>query len=306
MKSAGLIYDESFHYIDHLGPFCAMRGCPLIVCEPTVAELCRAYYPGLEVLEVGIGDLRSVFPEELISCDNRALLQQALGRWIPEQFRMLWLPHGMSDKGWKQPFFEALGQEDGLFVYGERMRDVLRQKGVQVPCVSVGNFRKRYFEQHRMFYDRVMHEKFGEERFVLYAPTWEDCEHNGTFWDAVGVLPQNVLVKLHPNTERKYAVKLAQCKARILERFPPVYPVLARTNAYLGDMSSVGYDFLSFERPMFFLRKHKTDPETDQSAYLMRCGEQVLVAELVGLDWSVHQSVAEKRVLYDHAFNEKL
>jgi len=186
------------------------------------------------------------------------------------------------------------------------MRDVLRQKGVQVPCVSVGNFRKRYFEQHRMFYDRVMHEKFGEERFVLYAPTWEDCEHNGTFWDAVGVLPQNVLVKLHPNTERKYAVKLAQCKARILERFPPVYPVLARTNAYLGDMSSVGYDFLSFERPMFFLRKHKTDPETDQSAYLMRCGEQVLVAELVGLDWSVHQSVAEKRVLYDHAFNEKL
>ncbi len=304
MKSAGLLFDESFHYIDHLAPFCSLLGCPLIVCEPSVAALCRAYYPELEVCEVGVRELKNCFPETVIACDNRALLRQALRGWIPEKFRMLWLPHGLSDKGWKQPFFETLQEEDGLLVYGQRMRDVLQAKQVQVPCVSVGNFRKVYFEKHRQFYTKLMDEKFGAKEFVLYAPTWEDSEGNGTFWEAIKSLrTENLLIKLHPNTERKYMLALTQCKARFLENFPPVYPVLERTNVYIGDMSSIGYDFLCYERPLFFVRKHKTDPATDPSAFLMRCGQQVLIDELPTLDWSVAQPMAAKRALYAHAFD---
>ncbi|HEY4254875.1 MAG TPA: hypothetical protein VGM34_00830, partial [Chlamydiales bacterium] len=59
MKYAGLIFDDSYHYIDHLAPFCSLIGCPLIVCDPTVGEFCRAYYPNLNLIELSIQELKS-------------------------------------------------------------------------------------------------------------------------------------------------------------------------------------------------------------------------------------------------------
>jgi hypothetical protein len=40
-------------------------------------------------------------------------------------------------------------------------------------------------------------------------------------------------------------------------------------------MSSVGYDFLAFDKPMFFLNKQRRDPRTDRGLYLFRCGTEV-------------------------------
>ncbi len=41
----------------------------------------------------------------------------------------------------------------------------------------------------------------------------------------------------------------------LIEDFPLVYPLLAATDIYLGDVSSIGYDFLMFNRPMFLSNK---------------------------------------------------
>ena len=41
-------------------------------------------------------------------------------------------------------------------------------------------------------------------------------------------------------------------------------------------MSSVGYDFLPFDKPMFFLNKQKRDPGLDRGLFLFRCGVEVL------------------------------
>lgn len=282
---AGLIFDESFHYIDHLAPFCSLLNCPLIAYEESIAHACRTFYPHLEVLQT------RALPACMISCYSRPLLDAYLGPWHPP-CKAIWLPHGLSDKGWKSPFFEALGGEDLLLVYGQRMRDVLQAKNIRVPQLSIGNFRRHYFDIHRLFYEQLLQKRFGQRRFNLYAPTWEDTENNGTFWEAFPRLLEHapsdrlLLIKLHPNTERAHLAKIERCKGMVpnhiifLEDFPPIYPLLERADIYIGDRSSIGYDFLSFQRPMYFLCREKTDAERDPSAHLMRCGEQILLEEI--------------------------
>lgn len=301
MRCAGLIVDDSTHYIDHLAPFCGLMGWPLIVCEREIAETIERFYPGVQVV---LMDFRSLqLPPCIAACETRDILNAYLGPFRPYQGRLLWLPHGLSDKGWKTPFFEALKGEDLLLVYGQRMRDVLSQKGVAIEQRSIGNFRLQYYEQHRSFYNQLTQKLWGDRRFVLYAPTWEDAEQNGTFWQALPKLKnKSVMIRVHPNTSKRYAVQLEQHRGsyEFLENFPPVYPVLERTDVYLGDMSSIGYDFLTFNKPLYFLRQTKTDPHLDPSAFLMRAGTQLEINELEQME----NTPQSHETLYNHAFDK--
>jgi CDP-glycerol glycerophosphotransferase (TagB/SpsB family) len=258
---------------------------PLIICEESLAETCRTYYPDLDVRQIDLFDLQ--LPSCLVTCDSRPLLQAALG---PLSSKILWMPHGQSDKGWKTPFFEALAEEDLLLVYGQRMRDVLLAKKISIPQISIGSFRWLYMQKHKPFYEQLLAQHFQDRRFTLYAPTWEDRDRNGTLFEALPALmktvPTNLLIKLHPNTLRAFApqierlIGLAGPSALFLEEFPPIYPLLSRCDAYIGDMSSIGYDFLHFQKPLAFLCRQKTDPWQDPSAYLMRFGKQLLLNEI--------------------------
>lgn len=291
MQLAGLLTDNSPHFIDHLAPFCASVKCPLIVWEDSLIPDCHSFYPDLQVLQT------KVLPTHVVSCITRPHLHQTLGLFQPSPDKVIWLPHGLSDKGWKEPFFEALSTEDLLLVYGKRMRDVLEKKKIQIPQFSVGNFRKKYYEKNRTFYDNLVTRKFENRRFILYAPTWEDCEKNGSFWNSFSYFlnhtPPSIslLIKLHPNTVHAHLPRIEECKGAaqktsyiyFLDDFFPIYPLLERCDAYIGDMSSIGYDFLSFDRPLFFLRKKWTDPAKDPSAFLMQAGEQILIEEIPGL-----------------------
>jgi CDP-glycerol glycerophosphotransferase (TagB/SpsB family) len=235
------------------------------------------------------------------------MLQAALGIFRPYKGKTIWLPHGLSDKGWKSPFFEALQSEDLLLVYGQRMRDVLKEKNISLPQLSIGNFRKEFYLQHRSFYDALLPDR----RAILYAPTWEDGEQNGTFWHAfpklIEQIPQDkhLFVKVHPNTQRKYAHQLEQFPKGSytwIENFPPIYPLLNKTDIYIGDMSSIGYDFITFHRPLFFLRKEKTDPAQDPSAFLMQSGTQITLDEIP----TIYRSPApvNHQKLISYAFDE--
>ena len=57
--------------------------------------------------------------------------------------------------------------------------------------------------------------------------------------------------------------------------FPPIFPLLAISDIYIGDFSSIGYDFLGFNKPMFFLNQPKRDPKTDPGLYLYQCGIEI-------------------------------
>lgn len=277
MDYAGLIYDDSRHYIDHLAPFCALVQWPLIVCEEGVADLARTYYPDLEVILKNSLQLR--LPLHIATCDTRLLLQAA----FPHQnAKLFWLPHGNSDKGWTGPFFEELQGEIAL-VYGQKMIDFMHEKKVFPKTIKIGNFRWQYYLKHQLFYQKLLRDMIPEAaRKFLYAPTWADSEDNCSFWDAFPHLAHSLpadcllLIKLHPNTVRQFGIELeilkgefaAQKNILFLPEFPPVYPLLSLCDAYIGDMSSIGYDFLKFDKPLFFL---KANPHLS----LSRCGTAI-------------------------------
>ena len=54
-----------------------------------------------------------------------------------------------------------------------------------------------------------------------------------------------------------------------------IFPLLEVSSIYLGDMSSIGYDFLAFNRPMYFLNEHMLDPKADPRVFLYRCGVSI-------------------------------
>lgn len=55
-----------------------------------------------------------------------------------------------------------------------------------------------------------------------------------------------------------------------LKAFPSIYPLLEYTDVFVGDMSSIGYDFLTFNKPMFFL-----NPCENKEAFLFQCGVEI-------------------------------
>jgi hypothetical protein len=57
-------------------------------------------------------------------------------------------------------------------------------------------------------------------------------------------------------------------------------------------MSSIGYDFLTQNRPMYFLNSQRRDPKMDKGLYLYRCGFELLpedYSSLFAIDEKTHK-----------------
>jgi hypothetical protein len=307
MQSAGLIYDDSRHYIDHLGPFCALHKWPLIVCEPIVEDLVKYYYPDLQVIRVNSWDL--VFPSTLVTCDTKSLIESSLGVKIDSQ--VLWLPHGHSDKGWKESFFKALRGEKTALVYGQKMIDLIMEENISIPMIQVGNFRWKYWMKHQSFYQKIIQKiVHPKNKTYLYAPTWDDAENNSSFWQVFPSLAKEVpsnchlIVKIHPNTYLQHFVEIEKIIGKFqrenicfLTDFPPIYPLLSICDAYIGDMSSIGYDFLKFNRPMFFLSTH------NKNFPLYSCGTIIHPEQISSLFHPQKDSFKKiRKQIYDYTF----
>lgn len=192
---------------------------------------------------------------------------------------------------------EALHREEVALVYGEQMIAFLKRKSVfdQLKAhVVTGNFRYAYYLQNQAFYDSLVESTIfrrlpSAEKTLLYAPTWQDYEKSSSFFDAtdplIHYLPAqwNLIVKLHPNLllqeEFKVDVLIERYESHpqvvFVTDFPPVYPLLNQIDIYIGDMSSIGYDFLTFDRPLFFLNQNSRDAQSDLGLYLFRCGVEI-------------------------------
>ena len=132
-----------------------------------------------------------------------------------------------------------------------------------------------------------MFSKFDKKQpTILYAPTWQDMESSSSLFDVglpiIDQLPDhyNLIVKLHPWLQHHQAghVHLIQEKYQekhnitVLSLFPLVLPLLKRTDIYLGDFSSIGYDFLYFNRPMFFFDPSQRERSREEATELHACG----------------------------------
>lgn len=304
MEYAGLIFDDSKHFLDHLGPFCATLNWPLIVCEPELYEIAQRDYPDLDVRLSSAFDCK--LAKNTVSCHTSFHLKAAFPH---QKTQNLWLPHGNSDKGIHSPFFEALNHEKICLVYGQKMVDLLKKQGVSSKTVRIGNFRYQYFQKHAAFYKRRV--KLPKGNNILYAPTWDDYENNCSFWSCFTPLVQqipknwNLILKLHPNTLKKKLPEIEVLRGQFgkmpnlifLDDLPPIYPILSQVSALIADTSSIGYDFLTFDKPFFFLN-------ADQKLPLHNCGISIDASQF---SFSIQDSFSEqRRWLYKYTFDENL
>lgn len=299
-KGVGLNPLSQIHYTDHLAVVCIIMGIPLLFLDEADYALGKKCYPELQAElqaynqfnpEFLIANYDVLFMSDL--WDKRTFHEKygPLEKKYNKSLRHVHCPHGFSDKGF---YLKKCAHEDITLIYGQNMLDLLKHLSVFENLnqyVITGNYRLTYFNQHRPFYDEFVSKEVlsrfaKKQQIILYAPTWMDLEDSTSFFEAYAYLldnlpgEYNMIVKLHPRLElddtAQYYHIVGKYEDRpnivFLKDFPLVYPLLAHTDIYIGDMSSVGYDFLPFNKPMFFLNKQKRNAKSDRGLYLFRCG----------------------------------
>ncbi len=196
--------------------------------------------------------------------------------------------------------------------------------------VQTSNFRKEYYLEKKLFYDDLVEKKIFQKlskinKTILYAPTWADAESSSSFAEGVSYLIEhlpthlNLIIKPHPNLlldssgKNQEILTFYQNTPRVLflSDFPPIYPLLAITDYYVGDFSSIGYDFLFFNKPLFFLNQKKREAQKDQGLYLFRCGIEVQpenykdLYSIIEKSSKNHSSLLCKET-YEYTFGDKI
>lgn len=276
MRCAALNTGSDFHLLDHIAPLAEWIQMPLITTEELNTTLARHYYPQVEVLyvpdlEFKLGDIAATF-DVLFECKYwQPHLKTLFRQLFNKEMHLVFCPHGQSDKGYRTPLLAPYAEQDAVLLYGPLMIDMLKQLNIPIPNHAiVGNYRLEFYRKYRPFYDALAAQEIPlnpSKKTLLYAPTWRDADDASSFFkygaQIIAELPAdwNLILKLHPLIEQRspaefYALSgLAEKKSNLflIDKFPPVYPLLAMADVYLGDHSSVGYDFLSFNRPLYFL-----------------------------------------------------
>lgn len=319
-KGVALNPKPYIHLTDHLAPIAVLMDIPLLITTEEHTQQACALYPGLRAELI---DWDLLTPDYLIEhfdvffqsqpWDRQRFYDvfEPLEKKYQKEVRNVHCPHGFSDKVY---WLNQCVLEDITLVYGDNMLDMFKQQGLFPMLnayVKVGNYRYTYYRQYQAFFDQIVQEqifnRFAKKQpTILYAPTWCDYENNSSFLDAdpfFKSLPSeyNLLVKLHPMLEEMNSPALYYTMGHYEDRgnivfvkdCPLVYPILAQTDIYLGDMSSISYDFLVFNRPMFFLNQLKRDLN-DRNAFVFRCGVSIDPAE-----YSQVYSIIEKHLKND-------
>jgi CDP-glycerol glycerophosphotransferase (TagB/SpsB family) len=222
--------------------------------------------------------------------------------------------------------------QDMVFLYGDHMKNLLKTLNVFSNLknhTTVGNYRLSYYKNFKNFYDTLIDtEIFSKldpnKKTILYAPTWKDSENSSSFFFVLNKLIEkapsnyNLIIKPHPNLEDKnpvefYKIFPTQLLPNIfwLQDFPLIYPLLNKCDIYLGDFSSIGYDFLYYQKPMFFIDPFDRDPQKDPSLFLHSCGNQIKTTDLDNIftviEKNQNSNFQEKqKKLYDLTFDKYL
>lgn len=306
MKGIGILPGPRGSYIDHIASLCQIMEIPLLCTDRAIGETVDIFYPQMSIfIEEAVDfSLERVLKDydTFFYVDHHRLPQGAFKFF--EYFyrgnaRSVCGLHGNSDKKRNLFWAERYADEDVVLLYGEHMVDFLKEKGVWDRfhrAVLTGNFRKEFYHQNKSFFDRRITPFLfpkNNKKTLLYCPTWTSSNRRSdwrvdytSFFDVypfiLDVIPDDyqVIVKLHPQLVLFFPTEIEEIKERysdsekilFLPEMPLIYPLLSSVDVYLGDYSSVGYDFLSFNRPMFFINDQQRDAAQDKGVYFHRCG----------------------------------
>jgi hypothetical protein len=279
-------------FLDHIAPLASLLDMPLIVTHDENAALAKKFYPEVKVrywpdLEFRLQELAEEF-DTIFDCDfSSPSIKFLWSHLFQKEVRLIFCPHGQSDKGYGAPTLAPYIWQETVLLYGSLMKEMLVELHLWDSIkahVQIGNYRLHYYRQHRehlmnMAQTEIFSALDPARRTLLYAPTWNDDDRSTTFFmvmeKIVKEIPDgwNLIVKIHPflwENNAAFFSSLQEKGGRIIfvHDFPPIYPLLERADAYLGDYSSVGYDALAFRLPMFFIQKPSLP-----AARLHSCGQ---------------------------------
>ncbi len=318
-------------YLDHLGVLAYIMDMPLFITEKETFASALAFYPQIQAIHKESQDLDvdflahhfdALFESGKFFTMELSPLMELL---YNKKMRFIYCPHGHSDKGHSAKQFAP---QDISLVYGSHMSDLLKQTGAINSIRSTaatGNYRLAFYQKYRSFYKDLVEQIIGSKldpnkKTALYAPSWQDGENPTSFFKEAGRLIQdlkqelNLIIKLHPFLKQFHPAEtftvLEQYQDEqgviFLENFPCIYPLLDRCDLYIGDYSSIGYDFLSFDRPLYFLMQ-----EHGPRFEIHSCGEIIPskenIARFIQNTWQ-ENTLGKKEArkdLYEYVFGKE-
>jgi len=281
---------NNIQHLDHLIPLCDFFNARLLVSDIENKKIVEELYP-------------QIVTEEIFSLDQ---IKHEIGSkyqylihsffWPKELFKAyfsgyniksVFTPHGNSDKHAKANWMTRFKNQDFCLIYGQHMLDFLKEEGVTLDKYAyIGNLRYLYFRKYKKhFYENysksLIKQLDPSRKTILYAPTKKDEGNflsfdvkNISFFEAL-IKEFNLIVKLHPHYIENFPEEALPFlgkisnEALVVDNSPLVYPLLDICDALITDYSSIGYDFLNFDKPLFFIQ---TDKKDRRSTYLHNCG----------------------------------
>jgi hypothetical protein len=316
------------HHLEHLAPLCEMMDAIAVVRDTAGAEMARRLYPGLTVIIDGAwppscGLLAgTIYYSHLLS---RERLRTVFNRRSPP--RVVHCPHGVSEK--QQNWSATAAMQDIALVNGSLAYDQFEEWGVRdhlTTCLEIGNIRLEYYRRHQAFFDTIAADIIADEPAactVLYAPTWVDGIGSSSFASIIETLIRRLpptwrlIAKLHPHLERQRGeVAAAEALVRpgqrvtFLRSHPLTWPWLTLADVYVGDMSSLAYDFLRFDKPMVLLNQLPSTLADARKSRLFQCGLVAAPSDYASIFDLIDQSLQmdpgifsnARRALYAYAY----
>lgn len=295
---AAYIIGNTFNFLDHLAPFASLLKIPLILTEKEIHHLAQAHYPGLKTIlhnDYTTFDLflRTHFKGAITCSFSQTPQNKIISYLLQKPLVHIWMPHGNSDKRIKEKLFSLLKEEPIALLYGRKMLDNFKLHNVDKAIPHkffIGNFRKLYFQKNQAFYQKIINRLLPfkkDSKTIFFAPSWGSEKHNlfvlKTLKYLLKNLPAdfNLIIKPHPFAVDRLIYQLENLTAKkknaaLIQNFHAIYPLLDKTDFYLGDRSSIGYDFLAFDKPLFFLNYGPHKETAKENRCLFQAGTEIL------------------------------
>lgn len=275
-KMCAILPKDYIGHLDHICPLTSLLEIDFFTDCAEIAAIAKQQYPKItlyleerNLYRMSLSSYDSILttlPRQIID-----LLFFSASIEIGKEPHTIWMPHGQSDKD----NMHALTKEICLFIYGDKMKSMIKPV-LQSNTIQIGNFRKAYFDIHREFYETLVKNVLDlttDTKYVLFAPSFEKGNIHTWVEALIQKKPADItlLIKLHPNTVNLHQGQSLKNKyeehpgCKFIEDFFPIYPILSFTHALFSDISSICYDFLFFQKQMFFTSSENTP--------MQKCGE---------------------------------
>ncbi|MDN3507919.1 MAG: CDP-glycerol glycerophosphotransferase family protein [Simkaniaceae bacterium] len=321
-KSAAIISGFHIHHLDHLLPLAEIIDIPVIVTDQDLFEIGKKCYPHVDLNYIP----HAQFSPQHLATHFDALFTSAkywrleLGGLIElltgKKLDFLYCPHGNSDKGNYDVTLDPFRCQENAIIYGDQMLNRLESWDVKLQKVcAIGNYRLSYYLENKNRLDSLVKDELlipKRKKTLFYAPSWDNSSLFHIEKQAICTIPNDIhlIVKLHPYLKEKHPSTYSHFKSlcddneqiTFIDNLPTIYPILDLCDGYIGDTSSIGYDFLFYDRPLFFIG------DQSEATPLFDTGIMVdgSLWESIDKHWDQSFLSKKRKELYTYAFGKML